>query len=452
MIFKSVFSAAILFGGIQLANAANSLSISFTDSLKDCIQFADNMESTFNIHYQGVSEKEHLVFPYGSLPYELVECNYAGLCPDNVKRNTCVWQRYLAVHCFKDSDIDTQPATQSTFIQVQTNSLPNHCYYATNNQPIGDTADFNYYSWTMQYNIPLDEMYSAKFLDSEGNFYNTKLTTQTDVNNQLCEANWGKTSRIDKYINVVEQVGWPASYTSSNLIRMQEPWNFNPSTDPDYPLLKMPNSDSVVGIARNGVFFFSGTSHLGYDVFYPTAYGLEKDPKALDFDICLGNSITYNTYRYHSYSACVYQVDIRKIAQQCNGKTKCNEDKLQWALDNTPKILRDITPIGIAKDGHVIYGPYNSNQQLWQPCDVDVCNGRIFTTDYYGYVATMFHPYIISCWGPGNKIINEEDKIIAAQCSGKARVCYTFASNANYISSFVVYGIAALSMISTLIF
>ena len=68
----------------------------------------------------------------------------------------------------------------------------------------------------------------------------------------------------------------------------------------------MPNSDSVVGIARNGVFFFAGTSHLGYDVFYPTAYGSEKDPQALDFDICLGNSITYNTYRYHSYSACVY--------------------------------------------------------------------------------------------------------------------------------------------------
>ena len=34
--------------------------------------------------------------------------------------------------------------------------------------------------------------------------------------------------------------------------------------------------------------------------------------------------------------------------------------------------------IGIALDGHVIFGPYNSNGELWRCDDHDVCNGRFF--------------------------------------------------------------------------
>lgn len=30
---------------------------------------------------------------------------------------------------------------------------------------------------------------------------------------------------------------------------------------------------------------------------------------------------------------------------------------------------------GIAKDGHVIYGPYNGNGELWACEDLDFCNG-----------------------------------------------------------------------------
>lgn len=58
--------------------------------------------------------------------------------------------------------------------------------------------------------------------------------------------------------------------------------------------------------------------------------------------------------------------------------------------------------IGIAKDGHLIYGPFKSDGSLWQPCDVDICNGVIEGTSY-NYVATLFFPYTVGCWGPGNK-------------------------------------------------
>jgi len=35
----------------------------------------------------------------------------------------------------------------------------------------------------------------------------------------------------------------------------------------------LPDSSSIVGYALNGVFYFSAASHLGYDPFYPKAYG-----------------------------------------------------------------------------------------------------------------------------------------------------------------------------------
>ena len=72
--------------------------------------------------------------------------------------------------------------------------------------------------------------------------------------------------------------------------------------------------------------------------------------------------------------------------------------------------------IGIAKDGHPIYGPYDDSGNTWTSCNVDVCNGRSFN-GYYGYVATTFHPYFVGCWGPGNY------PAFSAQCSTNTRVC-----------------------------
>lgn len=59
---------------------------------------------------------------------------------------------------------------------------------------------------------------------------------------------------------------------------------------------------------------------------------------------------------------------------------------------------------GLAFDGHVIYGPYNSNGELWSCDDVDVCNGFFLDDGAYGYAATTFYPYLVGCWGPGPAI------------------------------------------------
>ena len=89
-------------------------------------------------------------------------------------------------------------------------------------------------------------------------------------------------------------------------------------------------------------------------------------------------------------------------------------------------------PIAIAKDGHIIWGMYNSNGALWGDCDVDVCNGA--TIDgYYGYAATSFHPYIVGCWGPGNY------PTVSQLCSDNARYCSSSSSSTSSTTTVAAY-------------
>ena len=77
----------------------------------------------------------------------------------------------------------------------------------------------------------------------------------------------------------------------------------------------------------------------------------------------------------------------------------------------------ELIVIGIARDGHKILGPYNSNGKLWQPCQLDACNG-ISVNDEYFYVSSMFHPYTVGCWGPSSNDI-EYNSI----CSANSKTC-----------------------------
>ena len=74
----------------------------------------------------------------------------------------------------------------------------------------------------------------------------------------------------------------------------------------------------------------------------------------------------------------------------------------------------DVPVVGISKDGRVIYGPVKewdhiTNEKTeYTPCDLDVCNGKIMdigTEKVYTYHATTFHPYIPTCFGPGQSSV-----------------------------------------------
>ena len=85
----------------------------------------------------------------------------------------------------------------------------------------------------------------------------------------------------------------------------------------------------------------------------------------------------------------------------CDSDFDCASEA-NWVLnwDSTASDYGGI--FGIARDGHVIYGPYNGDGEVWACEDLDVCNGFFVdsSTGEYAYATTTFFPYVVGCWGP----------------------------------------------------
>jgi hypothetical protein len=97
--------------------------------------------------------------------------------------------------------------------------------------------------------------------DSDLPFYYTEVNGQTDLNTQLCDNEWAKHDNIDDAIDYSE------GYADDLLTPANDDiWTVDTTT---FPLLRLPDSDQVVGVALNGVLLFSGTSDYGYDAFFP---------------------------------------------------------------------------------------------------------------------------------------------------------------------------------------
>jgi hypothetical protein len=124
---------------------------------------------------------------------------------------------------------------------------------------------------------------------------------------------------------------------------------------------------------------------------------------------------------YTIASPCILDYSRQKALQQvaCSKDPECSKGYIQFVEGYWPEPT--LTPIGLAFDGRVIYGPFDANGRLWQPCDVDVCNG-LYLNNEYVYVATMFHPYTVGCWGPGDSLH------IAQSCSANPRKCFLAAT------------------------
>ena len=208
----------------------------------------------------------------------------------------------------------------------------------------------------MRWNTPIIDM--DKFsLQQEGPYINTLLEDQTSLDISLCDKSWAKKSTIDDSVEYLEAIT-TMPFPMGNMIE----WDLKASPQ---PYLQLTNSDSVVGIALNGVLFFAATSEYGYDAYFPQAFGNRRNPRAVEVDICLGSSLTFRTYRYYMFSPCIFNEELGQTAQLCRDDSVCSEDVRVHAATNVPENLKSIHPIGIARDGRVIYGPFNSLGELW---------------------------------------------------------------------------------------
>lgn len=137
---------------------------------------------------------------------------------------------------------------------------------------------------------------------------------------------------------------------------------------------------------------FNGISGEGVDPFYPTSYK-GADTEAEKVDGCLGHPEPRGNFHYHTTSPCFGDSSIDP------GKKIKNDDILDQILRGFNK-KRNREVVGISKDGRPIYSPLYNDGKSYSYCDVDVCNG-LWIDGHYSYVSTMFHPFVIGCYGPG---------------------------------------------------
>jgi len=113
----------------------------------------------------------------------------------------------------------------------------------------------------------------------------------------------------------------------------------------------------------------------------------------------------------------------------------CTDEPIEWALVPWGTTTNYGGDVGLARDGHVIKGPYNEDGELWDCDEHDICNGVFIQDGSYVYVATTTFPYIVGCWGPSHV------QYVRASCSNKT--CGAYAGLA------VLAGTMALTLIST---
>lgn len=72
--------------------------------------------------------------------------------------------------------------TAPIHFEIMTNSLPDHCYYAENNQPYGSETNYNYYFFKGIFNLPFKDTQAFEDDDASlADFTQTSLNQQTDV-------------------------------------------------------------------------------------------------------------------------------------------------------------------------------------------------------------------------------------------------------------------------------
>ncbi|CAF1361174.1 unnamed protein product, partial [Didymodactylos carnosus] len=138
------------------------------------------------------------------------------------------------------------------------------------------------------------------------------------------------------------------------------------------------NLGTVAGTSIDGVSIMNVNNAMDVDPFFPAGGNTAEM-----VDSCLAHCQVTGIYHYHIGSGCALY-----------GSNLATYSVTQFTN------YRTLTVIGIAKDGHVIYGPYDSTGTQ-VTSGFDVCNGMFYDSiGNYGYFATQTFPYLTGCFGP----------------------------------------------------
>lgn len=111
---------------------------------------------------------------------------------------------------------------------------------------------------------------------------------------------------------------------------------------------------TVAGVSIDGVSIENVNSANNIDPFYPPG-----NNSAEMVDACLGHPNFANVYHYHMASGCAVNRPTGSI-QSCASVSACAANVSNYGVTLFSS-YKTLTVIGIAKDGHIIYGPYYSS-------------------------------------------------------------------------------------------
>ena len=260
------------------------------------------------------------------------------------------------ITCREDKDIKDK-----IWIRYQTNNMPKHCYgtdvdasYETDSQKYPKTQ-----RWDFEVAWNNDVLHKKNTADSLA----TDAATTTSL---LCDNTKFASSTLPKTTGYNEYAAFADT--------------------------------SIVGFAMDNVAIFNALSDSNKDIIQ------EKELDRFD-DCMLSMSTTGNAIKYHTMSGCLGAKASKTVVPgMCKDADQdtCRRDPLNYTMKKTNLTESPYEKaMGLAKDGHIIVGPYNSDGELWSCDDHDICNGAFLSDNSYAYVMTTTFPYVVGCWGPG---------------------------------------------------
>jgi len=77
---------------------------------------------------------------------------------------------------------------------------------------------------------------------------------------------------------------------------------------------------------------------------------------------------------YRTMSPCM-TIPPTSNPPMCDDVDSCDDDPYKYMYSVWTDKTNNGGVVGLARDGHVIVGPYNDDGELWNCDDHDVCNG-----------------------------------------------------------------------------
>jgi len=159
----------------------------------------------------------------------------------------------------------------------------------------------------------------------------------------------------------------------------------------------MSSMGTMSGVAITGGAIFNGLAGGNVDA-------IEGEIDTMDQ--CQAHASPTGQQHYHGLTPCAQSgfsgtsTTVKPGHCYDDSATDCVDDAHVWSRQGWTETSNYGGVYGIARDGHVIYGPYNGDGELWGCDDHDVCNGFFLPDQSYAYAATSTFPYIVGCWGP----------------------------------------------------